>query len=629
MVAIASVDALAEAMLRTNVNWFSDEVTGMPYSKLKQIIYPRPPYKHFTIKKRNGNPRMIAEPKRRLKIIQEKILAFLQDRSNPAKPTVHGFVAKRSIVTNAIVHCSPRTQYILNLDLQDFFPSIAFRRVRGVLTNHPFNFSFEVATVIAQICTLDDALPQGASTSPFISNLVCRSMDRDLNELARRNLAIYTRYADDITFSFTLRNSSRLPAAICVAEHGGGVTIGSELHNLITNTHHFAINPSKTRLNDRFRRMEVTGLTINERPNVRRIFVDRIRGALNAWERNGYDNADAQWQFRVSGSSGGANEKRVWKRQTRKGKPPQLKNVLWGKLLYLRMVRGKDDALYNRLAKRYNFAVEVEKAMGPFVAPKLPVQPELKVVRDHDTALDAVYVLEWAADYQSTPGHTDDQIIAQGTAFAYRENNLLLTCNHIFEASASVGKHDYPVDFDGSELVNRTLSLIRPGTKQSWPAQVIYRNKAFDFAIVQFVGDPPAHRYFPAMIAPIKARSDGILVGFPAYQQWNLPDFNDQKVLNRTEPNKGMLSFSISGAGSIRPGNSGGPFVDKNFHVAGMAQRGAYMGKGHDECLCFQIIDMLIEKWKSVPKPLATRTTSLPISTTATGSIVSTTVTPP
>lgn len=602
MTILASLDQIIEGLVRNNPAWFSSRILGIPYSTLKGIVYPRPPYKRFTIKKRDGTDRVIFEPRNRLKIIQERILKFLQDRSGPLKPAVHGFVSKRSILTNAQVHCSQKIHHVFNIDLEDFFPSISFYRVRGVLEKHPFNCSHQVATVIAHICTLDKMLPQGAPTSPFLSNLVCRSMDRDLTDLARKCLARYSRYADDITFSFPVRKTSRLPAAICQVDEDGDLLIGTELHDIVTK-HSFKINAAKTRLSDRTRRMEVTGLTINRFPNVRRVFIDRVRGALHAWEKYGYDAAEKAWANRVVKAAlmGGPYEKKPWKRQVRRGRMPKLKHVLWGKLLYLRMVRGKDDLIYTRLAERYNEAVLREQATGPFTAPRLPVQP---VVRDKATALDACFVVEWLGDYQSTPGVTDDILMGQGTAFVYRELNMLVTCNHVLEGKANVGHFEVEMDYEDAELVNKTLNLVKPDTKQMWPAKILYRSAQMDLALLAF-DHPPQHRYFSAINNPIEAGAQGILIGYPAWKQWNLPDFNDQKVLNRTTPNVGMNSFTISGAGSIRPGNSGGPFTDDRFRVAGMAQRGAYMGDGHDECLCFQIIDNLIAEYRESRAPAA------------------------
>jgi RNA-directed DNA polymerase len=546
--------------------------------------------------------RYLAEPRKRLKVLQYKVLAFLTERMTPLKPAVHGFVPNRSIVSNAKAHASRKNHFILNLDLEDFFPSITFFRVRGVLTSPPFNFSHQVATVIAHMCTSGGKLPQGAPTSPFLSNLVCRTMDRDMTDLARRNRATYTRYADDITFSFIVRTRRSLPQPICTADDEGHLALGAELQELITTKHHFAINEAKTRLSDRHRRMEVTGLTINKFPNVRRKFIDRIRGALNAWERNGYAATQKGWQDRIAASASLSYEQKPWKRQYRSGGVAELKNVLWGKLLYLRMVRGKDDLIYTRLAERYNALVQKEQAAGLFTASVLSVEP---VVRDHATALEACFVIEWLGEYHSTPGVLDDVLMGQGTAFVHRELNLLVTCDHVFEGVADVNGHPFKTDYQAADVINKTLNLVRPDTQQKWPAKILYRNAQMDFAILAFEDPVPPHRYFSPMDNPIEWRSDGVLIGFPDWKPWNLPDFNDQKVLNRTEPNKGMISFTITGAGSIRPGNSGGPFTDDRLRVAGMAQRGAHMGSGHDECLCLDIINDLIAKYTATLAPPA------------------------
>jgi len=220
----------------------------------------------------------------------------------------------------------------------------------------------------------------------------------------------------------------------------------------------------------------------------------------------------------------------------------------------------------------------------------------VSVVRDHKTAMEAVFVIEWSADFYVLKDKSD-MIGRHGTAFAYRQENLLITCNHVFETDAQAGNMSVPVDIFHEDVKNLSVRLLQPHTKQVWPAKVVYQNKQLDFAIVQFDGEVPPHRFFAALEAPIQVRDKGILIGFPAYQNWNWPDMNEQTVLNRTEPNRGMRSFTITGAGSIRPGNSGGPFTDLRFRVAGMAQRGAYMGHGHDESLCYELINEQIERW--------------------------------
>jgi S1-C subfamily serine protease len=462
-----------------------------------------------------------------------------------------------------------------------------------------------VAEIIARICCNNGHLPQGAPSSPVLSNMHCFRLDKNLRAIAKEVRCIYTRYADDITFSFIVRTRRSLPAAICTADDEGHLALGAELLDLITNKHHFAINEAKTRLSDRHRRMEVTGLTINKFPNVRRKFIDRIRGALNAWERNGYAKTQKGWQDRIAASANLPVDQKPWKRQYRSGGVAELKNVIWGKLLYLRMVRGKDDLIYTRLAERYNAQVAKEQAAGSFTASVLPVEP---VVRDKATVLDACFVIEWSGDFNdATIGA--DMIGGQGTAFVYRELNLLVTCSHVFEWTGKIGKIDVETDVDHGPVSIMALELVQPGTKKSWPAKILFRDKQMDFALVAFE-NPPAHRYFSAMDNPIAPGAHGYLIGYPDWKQWTPPDINALTVLNRTMPHHGMNSFTITGAGSIRPGNSGGPFTDDRFRVAGMAQRGAYMGSGHDENLCLEIINALIDQYKAtlaptVPPPLA------------------------
>ena len=131
------------------------------------------------------------------------------------EPQAHGFVPGRSIVTNAASHTGKAV--VCNLDLKDFFPSITFRRVKGLFRK--LGYGEHVATLLALLCTepprvpveLDGktyhvalgarVLPQGACTSPAITNALCRRLDRRLDGLARRHGFAYTRYADDLTFS--------------------------------------------------------------------------------------------------------------------------------------------------------------------------------------------------------------------------------------------------------------------------------------------------------------------------------------------------------------------------------------------------------------------------------------------
>ena len=126
--------------------------------------------------------------------------------------TAHGFKRKRSIITNARQH--RRRRWVFNLDLEDFFPSINFGRVRGfLLKNRDFELHAAVATVIAQIACYENSLPQGSPCSPVISNLIGHLLDMRLVRLASESGCTYSRYADDLTFS---TNKKDFPEDIAV-----------------------------------------------------------------------------------------------------------------------------------------------------------------------------------------------------------------------------------------------------------------------------------------------------------------------------------------------------------------------------------------------------------------------------
>src|SRR5207302_1692057 len=144
----------------------------------------------------------ISAPTSSIKIIQKRLNQVLQAVYKPKAP-VHGFARDRGIVSNADRHINKKV--ILNIDLEDFFPTIHFGRVKGVLKAPPYSLPNEVAQTLGNICCYKRALPQGAPTSPVVSNMVCVSLDSGLRHLAEEHACTYTRYADDITFSTTRR----------------------------------------------------------------------------------------------------------------------------------------------------------------------------------------------------------------------------------------------------------------------------------------------------------------------------------------------------------------------------------------------------------------------------------------
>jgi len=288
-------------------------------------------YTTFDIPKRSGGTRKISTPVTALKIIQQKLNQVLQQVYEP-RPPVHSFIPGHSILTNARTHV--RREWVLNVDLKEFFPSITFPRVRGLFIAKPYEIAPGAATVLAQICCFESKLPQGAPTSPIVSNMLCAKLDNELYRLARKHKCRYTRYADDITFS---TGESDFPPALANINSQGQLEVGDELNRII-HENWFEVNPDKLRLRTRNLWQEVTGLTVNERPNVKRRYVRQLRAMLHAWERFGLDNAEQEFL------------KRHYQKKHRAPfkKPPTLDQIINGKIAFLGMVVGKDNPIYLR-----------------------------------------------------------------------------------------------------------------------------------------------------------------------------------------------------------------------------------------------------------------------------------------
>jgi RNA-directed DNA polymerase len=277
---------------------------GYKPSALSFIVYQIPKaakYTTFDIKKKGGGKRRIDAPIPKLKGLQKRLAAILYEclreleevRKRKNKLS-HAFRKDRSIITNAKAHKSRR--YVLNLDLQNFFPSLHFGRVRGFfLNNNQFKLAEPVATIFAQIACNDGALPQGSPCSPILSELLTHFLDMRLVKLAAKNKCSYTRYADDITFS---TNQKEFPAALAVAV-GEGWVLGDELKSRISDAG-FTINDAKTRMQVRGSRQTVTGLTVNAKVNVPQHYYKVARAMTNSflttgtYKRDGVDDTSVQ-----------------------------------------------------------------------------------------------------------------------------------------------------------------------------------------------------------------------------------------------------------------------------------------------------------------------------------------------
>lgn len=276
------------------------DAVNLSVPQLKALCYQREvatniPYTHFTINKRNGTPRQIWSPIPRLKFVQRWILENILNNLT-THGAAHGFVRGKSIVTNAAVHSN--SALLIKLDVKDFFPSVHWRRVKGVFRHA--GYPEQIATLLALLCTesprqmvqqngktyyvalSDRALPQGAPTSPALTNIVCLNLDRRLTGLADKMGLRYSRYADDLTFSLPA-NSTSTENATQPSDHNQliGQLLGS-VHKILREEG-FILNGDKTRIIRMGNQHTVTGMVVNGEgvPRVPRKIKRMLRAALH------------------------------------------------------------------------------------------------------------------------------------------------------------------------------------------------------------------------------------------------------------------------------------------------------------------------------------------------------------
>lgn len=246
-------------------------------------------YYRFRIKKRNGGFRDIISPKKQLKSIQKIIFNEILKKIKVSN-FAYGFREGFSIVSNAINHLNSKIIY--KVDLKDFFPSIKFSRVLNIFKK--VGYSGQTSTILTMLCTYSErknngkelialkkerCLPQGACTSPIISNIVCYELDIKLNNIAKNYGFTYSRYADDLTFSSSRINyiSQIFTRKInqCIIKMG------------------FKANKSKIRKSKNYKRQIVTGIIVNNKETaLPKEWIKNLRSALYHLKNSEYKNQD-------------------------------------------------------------------------------------------------------------------------------------------------------------------------------------------------------------------------------------------------------------------------------------------------------------------------------------------------
>ena len=468
-------------------------------------------YKTFQIAKKSGGSRKITAPVGALKEMQRKLASLLTD-IYPGPPYVHGFVPKQSVITNATPHLN--RNYVFNIDLNNFFPSITSNRIIGLLRAAPFEFNNQVASAIVGLTCYEGSLPQGAPTSPILSNMICLRMDKSIRRFCKRNQVIYTRYADDLTFS----SNTSLPKSIVTTDEDTSYpTPGIWLTNTIDIENDFKINPQKTRLSRGNQAKYVTGIKVNTIPNLPRRYVRQVRNMLHAWERYGLEAAQAEFESKY------------------RGEGRKFINVLWGKLAYLKSIKTEDDLMYARL---YNKFVDLEAAGRPKIA-------EAKIDELHSK----VFVVESGSE--------------QGTGFILNKK-WLLTCSHVVKKDATDTKFFSYDKWNKFDQLRASPNEESRSPKDNFDMLELLFNendldkedKSFELASEHFV---------------VEVGMEFRVIGFPGYTTGSRPHIIPVKVTAINQYGTYMHAYVGQ---KLTGGLSGSPVIDSNDRVVGIVQNG-------------------------------------------------------
>ena len=219
------------------------QLIGLDENVLNQMINaPDRFYRSFSIPKRSGGERLISAPYPSLMMAQHWIYHTILLPGNEVSESAMGFVPGKSISDNALAHLNGRE--ILKMDIKDFFPSISIRRVLAVFKG--MGYFHRIAYYLSALCCKDNHLPQGAPTSPILSNIIAKRLDYRLKNLAARFGLVYTRYADDMTFS-----GQHIPLKF--------ISIVSE----IVTDEGFQVNEDKTVIMREKQRKIITGVSVS------------------------------------------------------------------------------------------------------------------------------------------------------------------------------------------------------------------------------------------------------------------------------------------------------------------------------------------------------------------------------
>ncbi len=497
---------------------------------LKYLYSKANKYRTFDVNKKNGKKRKIVAPVKKLKNLQYKVKEALEVFYKP-KLCNNGFIKKRNVVTNAIPHL--RKEFVLNIDLNDYFGSITFGRVKRLFQSYPLELNHPVATVLAHICCYEGSLPQGAPTSPIVSNMITYKLDNTLRALALSCSCSYSRYADDITFSFTNRERS-LPREV-VYFKGEELVLGEHLKTIVEENG-FSINDDKTRMQHRTQRQSVTNITVNEKINVNRRFIRSTSAMLNAFIKYGAIKAEKVHFSKYHKGFEAARHK--IKLSSEPGK--LFTQKVRGRLNYIRMVRGDTCNVWRKLMYQYTLAIG---------------QPNEDYKKNW---------LEFAADSSLVIHACVGDNMGQGSGFVL-DGIGIITNEHVVEGITKENIKDSLEIHRWNDVDSKLLFV-----------EFIAMDKGLDLAIL----DPSFHaKSFNALkVEPNPDYKKGTIVhtiGYPNYNSGEEPTYIEAKIIGKSSF---MGEERIKIDCSIRHGNSGGVVLNSDGKVVGIVSNGNAIG---------------------------------------------------